>query len=83
MNSSQKADAQILSDLGVNSEITYNVRNGKRIVTVVLSTTPKGDANKIRAKVESIVRTNFSRVDELKSDMHTSSAIRGDSSRAL
>jgi len=57
---------KIKSELGVDANVNFNITNGHKVVTVELSSTPKGDAKDIKDRVEKIVRAEFGAVDEIR-----------------
>jgi hypothetical protein len=55
----------IKKEMGVEANVSFNISNGRKVINVVLSETPPGDAVATKAKVEAIVRKHFPDADEI------------------
>jgi len=59
------AREEIKKELGVECNVSINISNGHKTVTVKLSSTPKGDKKEIKQKVIDIVKKKVDDVDEV------------------
>jgi trans-2-enoyl-CoA reductase len=56
---------EIKNELGVDSNVSFQINNDRKTVTVKLSSKPKGDDKEIKQKVIDIVNKKFGEVDEV------------------
>ena len=57
---------KIKSEIGVDASVNFKITNGRKTVTVELSSTPSGDAKILKGKIETIVRDEFGAVDDVR-----------------
>ena len=62
---SMAVSADIKKEYGVESNVSINISDGKRKISVVLSSTPAGNAQEIKKGVEAIVKRHFPNADEV------------------
>ena len=62
---SMAVSADIKKEYGVESNVSINISDGKRRISVVLASTPSGDAQEIKKGVEAIVMKHFPDADEV------------------
>jgi hypothetical protein len=57
---------EIKREYGTEASVHFEITNGRKTVEVQFASTPPGDAQQIKTRVEAIVRSKFGNVDEVK-----------------